>query len=105
MLDAAGLSPTDVAAWEGSAPTADAELAEEFLARGEELLARLPARAERNDAEGEAAAHVKSVLDGERTRSLRAHAEDVYLALTDDLRRALRDEELVYAAAERFPGL
>ena len=35
---------------------------------------------------------------------MRAHTDDVYAALTDDLRRAVRDEELVYAAAERFPG-
>ncbi len=36
---------------------------------------------------------------------LRAHADDVYAELTDDLQRPLRAEELVYAAAERFPGL
>src|SRR4051794_3328668 len=88
----------DVAAWESSAPTGEAGLAAEFFAQGEELLGRLPP-------EAEAAAHVKSVLDAERTRFLRAHAEDVYVELTDDLRRTVRDEELVYAAAERFPGL
>src|SRR4029450_9403323 len=38
-------------------------------------------------------------------RFVRATAEDFYVALTDDLRRAIRDEELVYLAAERFPGL
>ncbi len=36
---------------------------------------------------------------------LRAHADDVYAELTDDLTRPVRAEELVYAAAERFPGL
>ncbi|HEV8461576.1 MAG TPA: enoyl-CoA hydratase/isomerase family protein [Gaiellaceae bacterium] len=36
---------------------------------------------------------------------LRERAEAVYLELTDDLRLALRDDELVYAAAEAFPGL
>jgi thioesterase DpgC len=40
-----------------------------------------------------------------RTDFLRAHAETVYDVLTDDLRSAVRDEDLVYAAAERFPGL
>jgi (3,5-dihydroxyphenyl)acetyl-CoA 1,2-dioxygenase len=40
-----------------------------------------------------------------RAEFLRAHADDVYAALTDDLRLAVRAEELVYAAAERFPGL
>ena len=33
------------------------------------------------------------------------HVERVYAALTDDFATALRDERLVYAAAERFPGL
>ena len=43
--------------------------------------------------------------DAERVAFLREHAEDVYRELTDDLRRAVRDEELVYAAAELVPGL
>ena len=46
-----------------------------------------------------------TALDDARARFLRAHADDVYAALTDDLQPAVRDEELVYAAAERFPGL
>jgi thioesterase DpgC len=77
----------------------------EYLTQGERLFARLPARPERTDAEAEAATQLKSALDTERIRFLRAHAEDVYVALTDDLRLAIRDEDLVYAAAERFPGL
>jgi (3,5-dihydroxyphenyl)acetyl-CoA 1,2-dioxygenase len=36
---------------------------------------------------------------------MRARAEEIYLELTDGLRRPLRDEELVYAAAERYPEL
>jgi thioesterase DpgC len=40
-----------------------------------------------------------------RERYLRDHAEDVYGALTDDYATALRIDELVYRAAERFPGL
>jgi (3,5-dihydroxyphenyl)acetyl-CoA 1,2-dioxygenase len=43
--------------------------------------------------------------DAARIAFLREHAEAVYRELTDDLRLALRDEELVYAAAERYPGL
>ena len=107
----AGLSATDVAAWEQSAPAdgagfaADAHASSEFLTQGERLLARLPARRDRTDAESETAARLTGILDAERCRFMRAHTEDVYAALTDDLRRAVRDEELVYAAAERFPGL
>ena len=50
-------------------------------------------------------AHGQEELDAARAQFLRAHADAVYAALTDDLQRAVRDEELVYAAAERFPGL
>ena len=75
------------------------------LVRGEDLLGRLPARRDRTDAEAEAAALIQSKLDAARSRFLRAHADAVYAELTDDLRRAVRDEDLVYAAADRFPGL
>jgi thioesterase DpgC len=111
MLEAVGLSPSDIAAWEQTAPVdgadfpAAAHASSEFLAHGERLLQRLPARRARTEAEVEAAAYLTSILDGERSRFMRAHTEDVYAALTDDLRRAVRDEELVYAAAARFPGL
>ena len=43
--------------------------------------------------------------DAVRAQFLRVHADAVYAALTDDLQRAVRDEDLVYAAADRFPGL
>src|SRR4029077_16235662 len=43
--------------------------------------------------------------DEERVAFLREHAEDVYRELTDDLRRPVRDEELVYAAGGLRPGL
>jgi thioesterase DpgC len=43
--------------------------------------------------------------DEARVAFLRDRVEDVYEELTDGLRLPLRDEELVYAAAERFPGL
>jgi (3,5-dihydroxyphenyl)acetyl-CoA 1,2-dioxygenase len=40
-----------------------------------------------------------------RERFLREHVEDVYAELTDDFATPLRVDELVYRAAERFPGL
>lgn len=40
-----------------------------------------------------------------RERFLRAHVQELYAELTDDLTVPLRVEELVYRAAERFPGL
>jgi len=111
MLEAAGLSPSEVAAWKESAPIegaafpAAARAASEFLTHGERLLRRLPPRRGRSETEAEAAAHLASALDAERSRFMRTHTAEVYGTLTGDLARALRDEELVYAAAERFPGL
>jgi (3,5-dihydroxyphenyl)acetyl-CoA 1,2-dioxygenase len=40
-----------------------------------------------------------------RERFLREHAQELYAALTDDYATPLRLDELVYRAAERFPGL
>ena len=41
----------------------------------------------------------------EREAFLRAHVEEIYDELTEGMTRPLRDEELVFAAAERYPGL
>jgi thioesterase DpgC len=111
VLEAAGLPASEVDAWRASepGPAASFEAASAatcaHLVRGEELLRRLPARRDRAPTEAEAAAALVAALDEERSRFLRAHVETVYGALTDDLRRAVRDEELVYTAAERFPSL
>ena len=110
VLESVGLATADVEAWRARRPTAS-EFATasaatcSYLAGGLELLGRLPARRDRNEAEAEAAGALRTELDAARARFLRAHADDVYAELTDDLRRTVRDEELVYAAAERFPGL
>jgi (3,5-dihydroxyphenyl)acetyl-CoA 1,2-dioxygenase len=110
-LGAAGLPSAEVDAWRASTPSAVTSFDEAaaatsaHLLRGEELLGRLPARPDRSETEALAAAELRTALDGERARFLREHVEEVYDALTDGLRRAVRDDELVYAAAERFPGL
>src|SRR4051812_38732854 len=110
-LEAAGLSGAEVEEWRACLPGDAASFAQArtdtcaYLTRGEELRGRLPLRPQRNDAENHAAAALSAQLDEARTTFLRAHADDVYAELTDRLRRPVRDEELVYAAAERFPGL
>ena len=111
VLKAAGLPSTELAAWNASeaeqTDSVDAAAAAmgAHLAFGEDLLERLPARSDRTDAEAGAAAVLQTRFDTARSKFLRAHTDAVYAALTDDLRRPVRDEELVYAAAERFPGL
>ena len=59
---AAGLSSADVEAWRVGEPAATAafDMTGPYLTRGEELLGRLPARPDRNDAEAGAAALLKS---------------------------------------------
>jgi thioesterase DpgC len=110
-LEAAGLSERDVTAWRSATPTtlgsfpAAARATCDFLTRGEELLGRLPARGNRGDAEQAAAHELIAFLDGARADFMRAYAADVYAALTDELRLSLRVEDLVYAAADLYPGL
>jgi enoyl-CoA hydratase/carnithine racemase len=111
VLEAAGLPSAELAAWRANEPeptgSVDAAAAATgaHLRRGEDLLGRLPPRRNRTDIEAAAAGVLQSKLDAARSRFLRAHVDAMYVELTDGLRRAVRDEELVYAAADRFPGL
>jgi len=111
VLEAAGLSEREVAAWRSATPTtlgsfpAAARATCEFLTRGEELLGRLPARGGRSETEEAAAGELVAFLDGARADFMRAYAADVYGALTDDMRLSPRVEDLVYAAADLYPGL
>ena len=84
---------------------ADAAAASEFLTQGEAQLRRLPPRPDRSEREQDAATSIAEALDAVREEFLRAHVEAVYSVLTEDLTIPVRDEQLVYDAAERFPGL
>ncbi len=70
-----------------------------------DLLGRLPARPERSEREQHDAQRILEVLDEARDAFLTRHARALYTALTDDGTSALRADDLVYAAAERVPGL
>ncbi len=111
VLERAGLSAADAGAWiatapavEDSFPAASAATAE-FLTRGSSLVAALPERAARTDAEEAARASILELLGHARERYLRAHAAELYDALTDRCTKSVRIEELVYRAADRVPGL
>jgi thioesterase DpgC len=114
VLEGAGLPTDEVAAWRAAAAApdgsngslaADAAAAGRFLTRGEGLLERLPARPRRDADEQAAAEAIAEALNRRREDFLRAHVEGVYDALTDKMTRPLRDRELLFEAAERFPGL
>jgi len=93
-----------VAPAESGSFDADAPATGEFLTRGEELFGRLPARPARTADEQAAALAIADALNGARERFLRAHADAVYGALTDELAKPLRDQELLDEASRRFPG-
>jgi thioesterase DpgC len=111
LIEGAGLPRDEVAEWAAMAPVGDADFdtqwrgSGEFLRRGEQLLARLPPRADSSDGEQRAAVAIADAQNDARERFLRAHAEELYGVLTEDFTRPLRDEQLLFEAAERFPGL
>jgi thioesterase DpgC len=72
---------------------------------GAQALARLPAKPARSAAEAAQAARLLAEGREEREQFLAVHTRALYRALTDDLTRFLRVEELVYAAASLVPGL
>jgi (3,5-dihydroxyphenyl)acetyl-CoA 1,2-dioxygenase len=115
-LQQAGLSSSEVADWAQAAPLtqpgspdsfrAAADALSGFLSRGLALADRLPShRTAMTEAEHAAAAAISSALTDARKTFLRAHVEELYAALTNGGARAVRVEELVYAAAAMVPGL
>jgi thioesterase DpgC len=84
---------------------ADGHAATRFFAAGEALIQRLPARPARSTTEQAAVDALRAQLRAVRTAFLRSYAAVLYAALTDDLQRFVRVEELVFLAAERVPGL
>jgi (3,5-dihydroxyphenyl)acetyl-CoA 1,2-dioxygenase len=97
----AGLSGPDLTDWASSQPGADgafgpvSQAVSAFLVRGQELASRFP----------DARAAISEILNGARDVYLRAHAAELYDALTGGCTRPLRVEDLVYRAAAQVPGL
>ena len=113
LLERAGLPASDVADWATSGPApvpggslrAAADGVGAFVARGRDLIRRLPESARCTPDERAARQAIAGAMDDSRDAFLRAHAAGVYDALTDRCTRPLRVEELVYEAAAAFPGL
>ncbi|MGY0055415.1 (3,5-dihydroxyphenyl)acetyl-CoA 1,2-dioxygenase DpgC [Streptomyces sp. LZ34] len=83
----------------------DAAALTRYAAAGEEALALLPAKPERSGPQHAEARRVLDACRGLRNRFVHAHAERVYDTLTDGHAAHHRLAELVFAAAEAFPGL
>ncbi|MGW7469044.1 (3,5-dihydroxyphenyl)acetyl-CoA 1,2-dioxygenase DpgC [Streptomyces xantholiticus] len=95
---------TPAPVFSGSLP-ADAEALTTYAAEAEKLLGRLPVKPDRTPGQQQVAAEV--IDDQRRMRSafLRHHAQQVYEELTGGLREQHSLSDLVFAAAEAFPGL
>lgn len=117
ISEASGLSADELRAWQAAAPlfptseqgrdSVEALHARvrPYWARGAELLQRLPDRDQRSEQEQQAADTIANALIDSRTRFLRISVETLYRRLTDEYYQFLRAEELVYAAADLYPGL
>jgi thioesterase DpgC len=111
VIESAGLSGADVAAWSDSAPAAHdafdaaAQSVSQFLTRGVELLGCLPEPRERAEPERAAAAAIKEGLTDAREAFLDRNATELYERLTNDYATPVRLEQLVYDAATEVPGL
>ncbi len=110
-LRAAGLPEETLERWRRSLPTEAGELAPDARRYGDfwretaSLLARLPAKPQRNAEEQVLARSLTNLGREARERFLKTHARSAYDQLTASCSRALRVDELCYAAAEAFPGL
>lgn len=117
-LIAAGLPAAGVADWltsleRASLPPApdparldaDAKGAADSVRRGWSLLARLPLRSKRNALEKAAGEAIVTLATDLCRAVARAHHDAIYRRLTDDYTRHVRVDELVFKAAQLWPGL
>lgn len=118
VLVAAGLAEDEVERWFAARPevpgrgavTGDdlprcASGATAYLQQGIALLRHLPAKPRRSEREAAAARAIHGHLREARTDFLRTCVSQVYADLTHGCTQNVRAAELVYLAAERFPGL
>jgi thioesterase DpgC len=98
-------------AWWKDRPTASGDYRRDGAAfaktwrQGAELLAALPGKPSRSDAQARAAHLIQRTDRAARDAFLTAHAETLYRGLTRDFTAFVRVEDLVYAAAREVPGL
>ncbi|HJS73662.1 MAG TPA: enoyl-CoA hydratase/isomerase family protein [Vicinamibacteria bacterium] len=72
---------------------------------GWDALNHLPLRSKRSEAEHEEAARIRAALLEETARFARSHRREIYDRITDAGTKQVRVDDLLYRAAELFPGL
>ena len=111
QLRQAGLPEADIKAWHAAEPRGASNLSADrgtyggYWERTQALLARLPKKPKRNEAERTAAATLLEAGRRHRDLFLKAHAVALYDQLTKKRTRFVRLEELVFEAAALVPGL
>ena len=118
QLSNAGLSQTDVEAWiedldglslppesDPARLDSDAALVEPIFNRGRAFLDALPLKSKRTDGERAAGQTLGQAMAALCERFCRVHRGSMYSRLTDDYTRFLRVDDLVWRAAECWPGL
>jgi thioesterase DpgC len=111
ILRAGGVPDIAIDAWLGAVPETTGVFAGDVRTHGvfwrlsDELIGHLPGKPGRSPAQARAADVIFARTREHRERFLRAHVEAVYAGVTHDFSRFVRLEELVFAAAERSPGL
>ena len=111
ILQDAGLQAAAIEDWIAAEPRAPCDFTgarrayARFWALSSGLVASLPAKPSRSPAEARAVETIIERSRAGRADFLTAHVDAVYAELTDNLKRFLRVEDLVFAAARAFSGL
>ena len=110
-LTAAGLPASEVQDWLHAEPgeptdlTTDRARFASYWQKTARLMARLPVKPKRNEADQKAASTIQAQARSARVRFLREHCESVYDAVTVTRSRFVRVEDLVIRVAGFVPGL
>ncbi len=83
----------------------DADALGRLISEGWGLVDELPLRSRRSEAEKRAGERIVRRMADLNARFARSHCVSLYRKLTDDFTRSLRVDELVWRAAELWPGL
>jgi len=106
---AAGLPENEVDALmttvQACAGTVDAGTLQQAYQQSRALLARMPLKSQRSEAEKLATKAIQHPIHEATLRYFRANATALYREITDHGRRSLRVDELVFEAAQRLPHI
>ena len=111
LLVRAGLAKWEVSSFLKTSPHVeggfkrDTAAFSKFWRAGAALRKKLPAKPARDESQAAACALILAAERKARDDFMAAHCEKVYRRLTDDYRRFVRAEALIYDAADLVPGL